>query len=58
MISTKDDLSKWRIFFCDERVVPEDDQDSTYGACKKGVIAKSTLKEDQFIKIKQGLNGD
>nr|CAI5853492.1 unnamed protein product [Callosobruchus analis] len=56
----KTDFTKWRIFFCDERVVPEDDADSTYGTYKRGLIdsGKVNLKPDQFITIKQGVPAD
>ncbi|KAL3284803.1 hypothetical protein HHI36_018943 [Cryptolaemus montrouzieri] len=54
----KTDLSKWRLFFCDERVVPEDSNDSTYGFYKTTLIGTTNLKEDQFVKIKQGLSAE
>lgn len=39
------DLSKWRIAFADERLVPPDDVESTYGLYQKGLLAQ--LPEDQ-----------
>ncbi|XP_018335347.1 6-phosphogluconolactonase [Agrilus planipennis] len=54
----KTDLSKWKLFFCDERVVPEDDPESTFGTYKKNLIGKVNLKEDQFVRIKQGVSAD
>ncbi|XP_044766774.1 6-phosphogluconolactonase [Coccinella septempunctata] len=50
------DLTKWKLFFCDERVVPEDSNDSTYGFYKTTLIGSTKLKEEQFIKIKQGVS--
>lgn len=45
--------SKWQLFFCDERYVPESDDDSTFGAYKAQLIpAISELSENQFIKIR------
>ncbi|EFA08071.1 6-phosphogluconolactonase [Tribolium castaneum] len=49
------DFGKWRIFFCDERVVPEDSPDSTYGQYKQ-LISALNLKENQFVTIKQGVS--
>ncbi|XP_055854057.1 probable 6-phosphogluconolactonase [Episyrphus balteatus] len=49
------DLSKWRLFFCDERFVPEADGDSTFGAYKSALIPVTKLQEDQFIKINTDL---
>ncbi|XP_044269395.1 6-phosphogluconolactonase [Tribolium madens] len=51
------DFSKWRIFFCDERVVPEDSPDSTYGQYKQ-LMSALNLKENQFIRIKQGVSAE
>lgn len=51
------DFSKWRVFFCDERVVPFNDADSTFGVYKKELAAKVNLQENQFIKIKEGVSG-
>lgn len=55
--TTKADFSKWRIFFCDERVVPLDDADSNFGVFKKELVGKIDLQDDQFVKIKQGVSG-
>ncbi|XP_046675967.1 6-phosphogluconolactonase [Homalodisca vitripennis] len=45
------DWSKWKIFFCDERVVPIESSDSNYGLYKNSLIGVVPVKEDQFIKI-------
>lgn len=51
------DFSKWRIFFCDERVVAESSQDSTFGQYKEHLIESLGLTEGQFVKIKQNVSG-
>lgn len=51
------DWSKWVLAFCDERVVPEDSDDSTFGTYKRQLIPKTQLKESQFVVIKQGVSG-
>lgn len=57
LLTINTDFSKWRIFFCDERVVPFDDDDSTFGIYKKQLVGKVNLTEEQFVKIKQGVSG-
>ncbi|XP_022905933.2 6-phosphogluconolactonase [Onthophagus taurus] len=52
------DLTKWKFFFCDERVVPVSSEDSNFGAYKTELIAKTNLKEDQFVRIKEGVEAD
>ncbi|XP_046397387.1 6-phosphogluconolactonase isoform X2 [Ischnura elegans] len=52
------DWSKWRLFFCDERVVPTDSADSTYGEYKNKLIGTVPLTEDQFIKIDPDLSAE
>lgn len=51
------DWSKWYFFFCDERIVPFDSNDSTYGEYKAKLIGKIPVTEDQFIKINPDLSG-
>lgn len=53
------DFDKWRIYFCDERVVPENDPESTFGLYKRTLIDNGAvnLKEHQFVTIKQGVSG-
>jgi 6-phosphogluconolactonase len=51
------DWSKWRLFFCDERVVPLESADSTYGMYKNALIGVLPLTEHQFIKINPHLPG-
>ncbi|CAB3237784.1 unnamed protein product [Arctia plantaginis] len=47
--------SEWVLAFCDERVVPEDNEDSTFGTYKKELLPNIPLKESQFVTIKQGV---
>lgn len=51
------DWSKWRFFFCDERVVSFENSESTYGLYKENLIGKVPITEDQFIKINPDLSG-
>lgn len=51
------DWSKWRFFFCDERVVPLEDPESNFGLYKSNFIGKVPVTEDQFIKVDPDLNG-
>ncbi|XP_034177693.1 6-phosphogluconolactonase [Osmia lignaria lignaria] len=52
------DWSKWYFFFCDERIVPFDSNDSTYGEYKSKLIGKIPVTEDQFIKINPDLSAE
>ncbi|CAK1547817.1 unnamed protein product [Leptosia nina] len=52
------DWSKWVLAFCDERLVPEDSEDSTFGVYCKQMIPKTLLDKSQFITIKQGVNAE
>ncbi|XP_074035027.1 6-phosphogluconolactonase [Leptinotarsa decemlineata] len=58
--SIKSDFTKWRIFFCDERLVPVDDAESTFGLYKRTLIDSGAvnLKPEQFVQIKQGVSAD
>lgn len=56
--TVKTEWSKWVVAFCDERVVAENDEDSTFGTYKRELIPKTKLVEKQFIKIKQGVSGN
>lgn len=48
---------KWSLFFCDERLVPFDDDYSTFKAYRSGLIGKTPLKEEQFVVINPDLEG-
>ena len=52
------DWSKWYFFFCDERVVPFDSNDSTYGEYKAKLIGVVPITEDQFVKINPDLSAE
>ncbi|XP_012257012.2 6-phosphogluconolactonase [Athalia rosae] len=56
--SISTDWSKWRFFFCDERVVAFDDVESTYGIYKSNLVGKLPITEDQFIKINPSLSAE
>lgn len=45
------DWSKWQLFFCDERYVPDDNEDSNFGQFKKTFIGQTKLNEKQFVTI-------
>ncbi|KAK0180670.1 hypothetical protein PV327_003029 [Microctonus hyperodae] len=45
------DWTKWRFFFCDERIVPFDSNDSTYGQYKLHLMDKLPIIPEQFITI-------
>lgn len=51
------DWSKWKLFFCDERVVPLDNSDSNFGVYKAALIGVVPLAEEQFVKINPHLPG-
>lgn len=38
MYDLRSDFKKWQIFLCDERIVPEDDKESTYGIYKRDLL--------------------
>lgn len=51
------DWSKWRFFFCDERLVDFNDPESTYAQYRDKFISNLPISEDQFIKINPQLSG-
>lgn len=50
------DWSKWRFFFCDERLVDFNDPESTYAQYRDKFISNLPISEDQFIKINPQLS--
>lgn len=52
----KTSWDKWLFFFCDERLVPFDDKESTYGCYKRELIPHLPVSEDQFITINPSLS--
>lgn len=52
----KTDWTKWKLFFCDERFVDENDEDSTFGQYKKLFVPKTTLSESQFVTVDLSLS--
>lgn len=48
--------SKWQVFFCDERYVPESDADSTYGQYKLAFVPHTGLTEEQFLRLNETLD--
>ncbi|KAG0720809.1 6-phosphogluconolactonase [Chionoecetes opilio] len=52
------DWAKWSLFFCDERLVPFSNEDSTYKLYLAGLVGKTPLKEDQFVVINPDLEVD
>lgn len=51
------DWSKWRFFFCDERLVEFSDPESTFAQYRDKFIINLPISEDQFIKINPQLSG-
>ena len=50
------DWSKWRFLFCDERLVPFDDQESTFGVYKKQLLDTfPSISSDQFVTVDPNL---
>ncbi|XP_054615758.1 6-phosphogluconolactonase [Dunckerocampus dactyliophorus] len=52
------DCSKWVVGFCDERVVPFDNPDSTYGLYKNLLFSKVNIPEDGILSIEASLPVD
>lgn len=49
--------SKWKIFFCDERHVPEDDPECTFSLYDKGLFQKIGIPEENIFKNDSNLTG-
>ena len=50
------DWKKWRFFFCDERLVPFDDSESTFGVYRRKLIQNfASINEQQFVTIDESL---
>ncbi|RXN04412.1 6-phosphogluconolactonase [Labeo rohita] len=49
------DCSKWLIGFCDERLVPFSDPESTYGLYKNQLFEKINIPEDRILAIDPSL---
>ncbi|XP_073705578.1 6-phosphogluconolactonase [Garra rufa] len=49
------DCSKWLIGFCDERLVPFSDPESTYGLYKNQLFEKINIPEDRILSIDPSL---
>ncbi|KAG8190088.1 hypothetical protein JTE90_006028 [Oedothorax gibbosus] len=47
---------KWKFFFCDERLVPFDNPESTFGCYRKDLLSATPVTEDQFVTIDPNLN--
>ena len=43
------DWTKWWVYFCDERYVPNDDPDSNYGALKQVLLDEVRLLSCRFV---------
>lgn len=56
--NSKTDWSKWELFFCDERFVDEQNEDSTFGQYKKLFVPKTGLKLSQFSTVNLSVSLD
>ncbi|XP_077982926.1 6-phosphogluconolactonase-like [Glandiceps talaboti] len=50
------DWAKWRVFFCDERLVPFDNDDSTYKYFKENMFGKVSIPSDQIFIVDPSLS--
>jgi 6-phosphogluconolactonase/glucosamine-6-phosphate isomerase/deaminase len=51
------DWTKWKFFFCDERIVPFDDDECTFSVYKKQLFSKIPLTDENFVIIDPSLSG-
>ncbi|XP_053658553.1 6-phosphogluconolactonase [Anopheles marshallii] len=57
MSDLRSDFSKWQIFFCDERVVPVADKESTFGIFKRDLLANcDNIPESVFFPVNTSLD--
>ncbi|XP_015920240.1 6-phosphogluconolactonase [Parasteatoda tepidariorum] len=56
--SVNTNWQKWQFFFCDERLVPFDDKESTFGCYKRDLMPLIPITESQFITIDPSLKGE
>ncbi|KAB5530680.1 hypothetical protein PHYPO_G00132150 [Pangasianodon hypophthalmus] len=49
------DCSRWLVGFCDERLVPFDDPESTYGLYKNQLFSKINIPDDRVLAIEPSL---
>lgn len=56
LLEVKTDWQKWRFFFCDERLVPFDNSESTFGSYRVQLLPKLNLKEEQFVIVNPSLS--
>ncbi|XP_055532518.1 6-phosphogluconolactonase [Wyeomyia smithii] len=51
------DFNKWQIFLCDERIVPVDSKDSTYGIYKRDLLdRRSEVPKSSFYPVNTALS--
>ncbi|XP_050080881.1 probable 6-phosphogluconolactonase [Anopheles maculipalpis] len=56
MSDLRSDFTKWQIFFCDERVVPVADKESTFGVFKRDLLAHcDNISESVFFPVNTSL---
>jgi 6-phosphogluconolactonase len=49
------DWAAWRLFFCDERLVPVESPDNTWGLYRAGLLAQTPLTEQQVLVVRTDL---
>ncbi|XP_055626772.1 6-phosphogluconolactonase-like isoform X1 [Toxorhynchites rutilus septentrionalis] len=52
MYDIRTDFTKWQIFFCDERIVPVDSKDSTYGVFERDMLSyRKNVPKSAFFPV-------
>ena len=49
------DWARWRLFFCDERLVDVESSDSTWGLYQSSILPATPLTSDQFLTVNTDL---